>query len=359
MKIILKLFFTLAIFYSSSTFASEKIFYVVTNEPSSDKRAIAFVDTVTGKNRILEVNMNGEVIWEWDFPDKLVSRTSTICSAADINYLQSTDEFLFILPKYGAFIIGRDGKYKSVVKDNKITHDIDVLPNGNFIYVRGFVNKGEDEVREVSPSGEIVWRWSHAKYFANRDDFSKIYKKKELRHLYKSGKLKRNNIDWAHVNGVERFDNGDTLISIRNFNMFVIVDPKGKPKKIFKDIHRVHEPHRTKFGYIAADRFRKAKKILHRVVLISNEEKRKYLLTGKFTTIRSIEQLKEDRFNITSVGNIFEIDVDANIFHRMHLIIDKEDGERDLTNKDFKKRKKLGKGRCAKGGNLYKVVKTK
>ena len=301
--------------------------------------------------------MKGKVIWEWNFPNKLVSKVKQICNGADINYLKSTDEFLFILPKEGAFIVGRDGKHRSLIKDNNITHDIDILPNGNFLYARGFVNKGEDEVREVSPSGEIVWKWSHAKYFPNREKFYEKYTKKAKNKLYRRGWLKNDGVDWAHVNGVDRLDNGDTLISLRNFNMFVIVDSKGKPKKVFKDIHFVHEPHKTKFGYIASDRF-KTRKILHSIVLISNKDRRKYLLTGKFKTVRGIETLKDNRFSITSVGNIIEIDKNAKIFHRMHLTIDTEDSERDLTAQEM--RNKSTKGRCGKGpGNLYKVVKTK
>ena len=359
MNFILKSIVTFIFIYSSNAFSSEKMFNVVINEPSSDKRSIAFVDTVTKKNRILEVNMKGEVIWEWNFPNKLVSKVKSICNGADINYLKSTDEFLFILPKEGAFIVGRDGKHRSLIKDNNITHDIDILPNGNFLYARGFVNKGEDEVREVSPSGEIVWKWSHAKYFPNRDKYFDKYTKRGKNRLYKQGTLKTNNIDWAHVNGVDRLDNGDTLISLRNFNMFVIVEANGNPKKVFKDISLVHEPHRTKFGYIASDRFR-TRKLLHSIVTISDKDRRKYLLTGKYKTVRGIEQLKDDRFNITSVGNVLQIGTNGKIFHRMHLTIDSEDSERDLTGRESKQRKSSDQGRCGRGaGNLYKVVKTK
>ena len=62
----------------------------------------------------------------------------------------------------------KDTDYKKSVSAKKklgggvlleLSHDIDYLPNGNFIYVRGFVNKGEDEVREISKDGKIIWRW--------------------------------------------------------------------------------------------------------------------------------------------------------------------------------------------------------
>ena len=70
--------------------SAETLFEVVTNDSSADKRAIAFVDTVTGKDRIVEVNMSGEVVWEWGFPAELQGeRERSICQGADIKYLKS------------------------------------------------------------------------------------------------------------------------------------------------------------------------------------------------------------------------------------------------------------------------------
>lgn len=361
MNFVFKSIMTLIFVYSSNAFSSEKMFNVVINEPSSDQRAIAFVDTVTGKDRIIEVNMNGEVIWEWKFPYKLANETDNLCNGADIKYVQSTDEFIFILPFQGAYLLGRDGDYKQIIKDNFISHDIDILPNGNFIYARGFVNKGEDEVREISPSGDIVWRWSHSNYFPNRDEYLKDFSKRKIQ-FWKKRTLKTDDNDWAHLNGVERFKNGDTLVSLRNFQMFVIIAPNGKPKKIFKNIELIHEPHKTDFGFIAADRKVKKGWRRHSIVIIENNGERKRLLEGQFITVRGIEQMSSNRFNITSVGNVFEINKSGKIFHRMHLRIVKEDAERNLHGKDLKKmqEKKLLKGRCgSKVGNLYKVVKTK
>ncbi|MDC0254268.1 aryl-sulfate sulfotransferase [Bacteriovoracales bacterium] len=339
---------------ATKAISSEKLFNVVTSDPSADKRAVAFVDTVTGKDRIVEVNMSGEVVWEWKFPDKLISkRRRHICKGADIKYLHSSDEILFIIPRSGAYIVNRAGNYKTVIEDDKITHDIDLLPNGNFIYTRGFVNKGDDEVREITPSGKVIWKWSHAKYFPNRKLFLKV-----LSNRRKRKNLKSDGIDWAHVNGVERYKNGNTLISLRNFNMFVLVGPDSNPIKTFQNISFVHEPHKTTFGYIAADRFAKKGHLLHSIIKITNEGKRTKLLKGQFKTVRGIESLPSGRFNITSVGNVFEINSEGKIFQQMHLKIMKEDTERNLNRRTKSVRKIFNKGRC-RPLNLYKVAKTK
>jgi len=342
---------------------AEKLFEVVTTDPSADKRAIAFVDTVTGKDRIVEVNMSGEVVWEWEFPSELQGeRETSICQGADIKYLKSNDEILFIVPRMGAYKINRAGKLTTIIEDDEISHDIDTLPNGNFIYVRGRVDKGDDEVREVSPLGEVVWRWSHAKYFPKREKFlSNIPRKARGRLKGERGgrvTLKSDGVDWAHVNGVERYANGDTNISIRNFMMFVIVGPNGTPKETFRNIRLVHEPHKTVFGYIAADRYRKRGKWLHSLVKISKSGDRTNLLTGQYMTVRGIELLSNERFNITSVGNVIEIDKEGAIYHRMHLSIHSEDAERDLHGRTKSPRETMEDGRCAPL-NLYKVVKTK
>ncbi len=355
-------FFVIFLFlcFNFCAFANEKLFNVVISEPSSDKRAFAFVDTVTNKNRIVEVAKNGEVIWEWEFPKTLLQVTSNICKGADIKYLKSTDQFLFVLPRQGAYILGRDGRLKTIVEDEFISHDIDMLPNGNYIYTRGWVNKGEDEVREINKSGEIVWKWSHVKYFPDRDKFLTDFSKRRVEIMYKRGTLKKNGIDWAHANGVDRHNNGNTLISLRNFQMFVIVGSDGTPIEYFKNLNLVHEPHKINAGYIASDRRLKKGYLRHSIVLIDDDNKRTHLLEGQFRTIRGIEKIGEDRFNITSISNVIEIDTKGKIYQRMHLAKHKEDAESDLHSRDLRElqKNKTFKEKCGLLP-LYKVVKTK
>jgi len=342
-----------------SDVSAEKLFNVVTSDPSEDKRAVAFVDTVTDKDRIVEVNMSGEVVWEWEFPIELKGkRKKSICAAADINYIKARDELLFVVPQKGAYIVNRKGKYKTVIEDSEITHDIDQLPNGNFIYTRGFVNKGDDEVREVTPTGKIVWKWSHADHFPDRDKYlTNVPEGMKDNWRGRHRVLRTDGIDWAHVNAVERYKNGDTLISLRNFLMFVIVDPKGYPKKLHKDIWLVHEPHKTNFGFIASDRFSGRGAVQFSIVKILKNGKREDLLTRDFFAVRGIEVLPSGRFNITSVGNVFEMDAAGKIVRRMHLTIQDEDSENNLG-ADKRPGRVLVEGRCAPK-NLYKVVKTK
>ena len=79
---------------------SEKLFKVIKNHPSADRRAFAMVDTVTGQDRIVEIDLSGEVVWEWKFPVELKDeRKRLICRGADINYFSPKQiRFFLIFP---------------------------------------------------------------------------------------------------------------------------------------------------------------------------------------------------------------------------------------------------------------------
>jgi iron complex transport system substrate-binding protein len=64
----------------------------------------------------------------------------------------------------------------------------------------------DPQVKEVSAKGEIVWSW-----YA-RDHFYRL----PFKDVYEEG--------WTHTNSATRLSNGDTLISLRNFNLTVEVN---------------------------------------------------------------------------------------------------------------------------------------
>jgi hypothetical protein len=109
------------------------------------------------------------------------------------------------------FEIDRAGNIVWSYEDRKISHDADRLPSGNTLFVFGADDqKGDAQVKEVNPEGEIVWSW-YAK-----DHFDKP----PYRDIYLEG--------WTHANAVTRLSDGNTLISLRNFNLTVEVAPEGE-----------------------------------------------------------------------------------------------------------------------------------
>lgn len=157
-------------------------------------------------SRIVEVDYAGRVVWSVT-PSNFLEIPNRL-QVMDVERLRSGNT-LFNIKNFGAFEVTHDGKLVWKHYDDGISHDVDRLPNGDTIYVRGWVAKGEDLVREVNPAGKLVWSWNGlAQYdrppFAGNDDEG-----------------------WMHTNAVTRLFNGNTMISLRNIDRTVIVDPAG------------------------------------------------------------------------------------------------------------------------------------
>ena len=181
--------------------------------------------------RIVEVNMLGEIVWEYPVPGSLKRHTNP---GFDVEPLPNSN-ILFVLPKKGVYEIDRNGKIVWSYLDNKVTHDADRLPNGNTLVVCG----GDDEVsqaqvKEIDPQGEVVWAW-YAK-----DHFYKA----PYKDIYLDG--------WTHANAVTRLANGNTLISLRNFNFVVEVDPEGSVVRTIGEgvVYYPHDPEALPSGNI-------------------------------------------------------------------------------------------------------------
>jgi hypothetical protein len=156
---------------------------------------------IADRRRIIEVNMLGEIIWEYVVPG-----TSWI----EMELLPN-DNILYTVTDHGVYEVDRSGKIVWQYLTSKIDHDADRLPNGNTIFVFGMTDQKSDaQVTEINPKGEIVWQW-----YA-RDHFDKA----PYNSIYEEG-------SWVHTNAVTRLANGNTLISLRNFDFVVEVDPKG------------------------------------------------------------------------------------------------------------------------------------
>ena len=147
--------------------------------------------------RIIEVNMLGEIVWEYVLPDNMKKYTNPGFDAE----LLPNNNILMELPGNGIYEINRKGDILWSYIDSKVSHDADLLPNGNILVVFG-ANDGKDDsqVKEVNRDGKVVWSWEAKKYF-DKPPYNKI-----------------NSEGWTHTNAVTRLSNGNTLISMRNFD---------------------------------------------------------------------------------------------------------------------------------------------
>jgi outer membrane protein assembly factor BamB len=158
------------------------------------------------KPRIIEVNMLGEIVWEYLVPPALKQYSNPGFDAE----LLPNGNILYVLPRHGVYEIDRSGRVVWSYLTEKISHDADRLPNGNTIFVFGIYDQKSDaQVVEVNPEGEIVWTW-YARDYLNEPPYDSI--------SYEG---------WTHTNAVSRLSNSSTLISLRNFNFIAEVDLQG------------------------------------------------------------------------------------------------------------------------------------
>jgi len=156
--------------------------------------------------RMIEVNMRGEITWEYRLPQNLKRYNNP---GFDGEHLPSGN-ILILLPGYGVYELNRDGEIVWSYIDRKVSHDADRLPNGNTLVVFGSGDQVNDaQVKEISPEGKIVWSWYARDYF-NKAPYKDIADQ-----------------GWTHTNAVTRMPNGNMLISPRNFDILVEVDPQG------------------------------------------------------------------------------------------------------------------------------------
>jgi outer membrane protein assembly factor BamB len=128
------------------------------------------------RNRVQEVDPEtNEVVWEYDWYDRFLS-------------------------------------YHEV-------HDADRLENGETVVI----DMGQHRTFTVDRSGNVTWEWSAIEHLGEGSEFWEEHVEGTSResHNYTGP-----NQDWTHMNDVDRLANGNFLMSIRNFDVLIEVDPE-------------------------------------------------------------------------------------------------------------------------------------
>jgi len=156
--------------------------------------------------RIVEVNMEGDIVWEYRLPDDL---KNFVDPGMDVELLPNGN-ILFVCPLKGVFEVDRSGAIVWSYLNSKVSHDADRLPNGNTLICWGGNDTKDDyQVIEVHPNGTIVWSWQAKPYF-NIPPYDSISSQ-----------------GWTHANAVTRLSNGNTIVNLRNFNLTIEVNVTG------------------------------------------------------------------------------------------------------------------------------------
>lgn len=179
---------------------------------------VIFVDK--NWNRVVEADLEGNIVWECAAPEVKVNHNMRgFCGAmlTDVELLPN-DNVLILIGGVGVYELNRSGNVVWSYLNQTISHDADRLANGNTIMACAGAEQESEfpyddpQAIEVNRNGDIVWQW-HAK-------------KEYLSGRYKNIRSKDAD-DWTHLNSVQRLDDGNTLLSIRNWNMIVGVDKSG------------------------------------------------------------------------------------------------------------------------------------
>jgi hypothetical protein len=247
----------------------------------------------TEKPRIIEVNMLGEIIWEYDLPQELKTFTNP---GFDVEQLPNKN-ILFVLPGSGVYEIDRNKQTVWSYKTAKISHDADRLPNGDTIFVYGNNDLMSDaQVAEVNPQGVIVWSWYARDHF-NRAPYSTMMKQ-----------------GWTHTNAVSRLSNGDTLISLRNFNIVVEVNQAGEVVKTIGEgkMDAQHDPILLENGnYLFANH-----SVPEKAVEIDKDGNIvwEYAITdSKQWPVRDVNRLSNGNILISTTSKIIEVTKDKTV----------------------------------------------
>ena len=278
--------------------------------------------------RIIEVNMLGEVVWEYVIPRDIWEDEPLQSFAKDVELL-ANGNVLLGLPGRGIFEIDRNGEIVWSHLDEKMSHDAARLPNGNTLYNFGARDTVDDaQAKEVSPDGELVWSW-HAK-----DHFD--------REPYRS----KDDGGWTHNNAVERLENGNTLLSPRNFGLLVEVDPSGSVVRTMGKglLNKAHDPELLPNGNILVANHRKPQAAIE-FNPDTGEVVWQFAPTFKgkglfVEPLHDADQLPNGNVLITGYGIIYEVTREGEIVWQL-VLTDKETALEGRKNLGFYKAQRV------------------
>lgn len=290
---------------------AETMGQVLTSKPDKIQRGnIALLDTKN--NRVIELDGDGTIVWQTEFPDSFQSGNWN--GGADIEWLTDSDTFLVAVPMAGFFEIDRSGKVLAQCKSAFISHDVDKLDDGSFIFVNGWDDKGKDEAVVTFMDQNCNVLWSNTATFFG-------LKEVDLQPHYANDKAK------LHTNSIRLLRDGSYMVSIRNYDQIVIFNEGGVIKR-FKDAPGVHDPSEVfkegdneYFYYANRGPFQS----LNKRDFINPDRKSKIIWSGPrdrkraWKPLRTIEKLPNGNWLVTGSKEVGQVTEDGELVWELYF----------------------------------------
>jgi hypothetical protein len=186
------------------------------------------------EDRIVEVDRAGRVVWEHRLHDglKLIGEVRKLANG-NVLFLKSTlppPDGLLPTALHYVTEVDRQG---NAIRQLEVpaTHHAELLASGTLL----LVDAARNLVSEIDfASGRVIWSWNALDHIRPYNAVTYVgytpeqFPNRAQRNMYleffEGNPLNRG---WTHVNSAQRLANGNTILSLRNFDLIVEVDPRG------------------------------------------------------------------------------------------------------------------------------------
>lgn len=195
------------VFHPSSDNSTKLVIDIYDKSKAANGTTLLTYRYDTNSPKIVEVNMLGNIVWEYQFSPSL---HKYVKYGFDAEMLPN-GRILVILPTYAIMEMNRDGDIAWAYNNEKLSHDVDRLDNGHTIMVFGANDqRGDVHIKELDNLGFIAWQWFAKDYFDTA----------EYHDTYNEG--------WTRTNAVTRLESGNTLACLCNFHLIAEIDTSGQ-----------------------------------------------------------------------------------------------------------------------------------
>ena len=216
---------------------------------------------------------------------------------------QYTDHFLLAIPGAGVFEVDRHGDITWQYKTRFIDHDADRLSNGNTVFVTGWDGEnGPHPYGQVDPEkSDLCEQLFAAQLGLDPEDFhpsnDRVY-------------------SYTHTNSVRKSAEGEYLLSLRNFDRFLV----WKDGKVTERVRarKVHDPVPYRGGYLFAEHLHNGS----RLTWLKPDGKRVHLFqtdANEWHPLRTVELLKNGNILLTGSREVGQLGPDGEWVWIMNL----------------------------------------